>query len=59
MIEFDDKDSFVFDEIMRALEKHPAFEKLKLNDEAVLSLPGLEIYPQSMMFFAFLREYPV
>ena len=56
VIEFDDKDSSVFDEIMRALEKHPAFEKLKLNDEAVLSLPGLEIYPQSRKIYRNRRE---
>lgn len=51
MIEFDDKDSPVFDEIMQVLEKCPAFDRLKLNDETVLSLPGLEIHPQSRKIY--------
>ena len=29
MIEFDDRDTAVFDEIMRALEKHPGFEQFR------------------------------
>lgn len=46
MVEFDERDNDVFVEIMRALERHPAFEKLNLNNESVLSLPGLEIYTE-------------
>lgn len=56
MIEFDDKDTPVFDEIMQALEKHPAFDRLKLNDETVLSIPGLEIHPQSRKIYRDRRE---
>ena len=44
MIEFDEQDNDVFAEIMRALKRHPAFERLKLNDESVLSIPGLDIF---------------
>lgn len=51
MVEFDDKDSTVFNEIMRVLEKHSAFDRLKLKDETVLSLPGLEIHPQSRKIY--------
>lgn len=50
-MEFNDKDSPVFDEIMRTLEKHSTFDKLKLNDEMVLSLPGLEIHLQSRRIY--------
>ena len=46
LIEFDDQDKDVFDEIMRALERHPAFERMKLNSESLVSLPGLDIYPE-------------
>lgn len=56
MVEFDDKDSTVFNEIMRVLEKHSAFDRLKLKDETVLSLPGLEIYPQSRKIYRDRRE---
>ena len=51
VIEFDDQDSLVFDEIMRALEKHPTFENLKLRDETILFLPCLEIRPQSRKIY--------
>ncbi len=56
MIEFDDKDSLIFDEIMRSLERNPAFAKLKLKDETLLSLPGLEIHPQSRKIYRDRRE---
>lgn len=46
IIEFDDKNIPVFEEIMRALKRHPSFEKLRLSNELVVSLPGLEIYPE-------------
>lgn len=45
IIEFDDQDSPVFDEIMRILKHYPTFDNLRLSDEPILSLPGLEIYP--------------
>lgn len=45
VIEFSEEDSSVFNEIMTVLKCYPDFEQLKLNDEEVLSLPGLEIYP--------------
>ena len=44
MIEFNDGDSSVFDEIMRALEQHSNFEHFRLRNESMLSLPGLEIF---------------
>ena len=44
LIEFDEQDNVVFDEILHVLERHPSFKQLKLNDESVLSLPGLDIY---------------
>lgn len=41
---------------MRDLERHPAFEKLKIKDETVRSLPGLEIHPQSRKIYRDRRE---
>ncbi len=32
VIEFDDRDTSAFDEVMRTLEKHPNFDQLKLKD---------------------------
>lgn len=41
---------------MRALERHPAFERLRLNNDTVLELPGLKIYPDSRKVFCGRRE---
>lgn len=43
MIEFKDRDSSMFDEIMETLKRYPNIDHLRLNEETVLSLPGLEI----------------
>ena len=51
MIEFNDQDNEVFDEIMRALQRHPAFERMTVNDNTVLSIPGLDIYPERRKIF--------
>lgn len=56
VIEFDEKDTLVFDEIMIIPNRHPSFEGLRLNDESVLSLPGLEIYPNRRKVFRDRRE---
>lgn len=44
MVEFDEKESHIFDEIIEVLKHHPIFEEIQLNEETVLSLSGLEIY---------------
>lgn len=45
VIEFDEQDTLVFAEIMRALKLHHSFERLHLNSESVLSFSGIKIYP--------------
>lgn len=45
VIEFKNEDSAMFDEIMAMLKQFSDFEHFRLNKETVLSLPGLEIYP--------------
>ena len=56
MIEFNDQDSSVFDEVMAVLKHHSAFEQLRFNEEDVLSLPGLEIYPDRRKIYRNRRE---
>ncbi|WP_328597427.1 winged helix-turn-helix domain-containing protein [Oliverpabstia intestinalis] len=56
MIEFNDQDSSVFDEVMTVLKHHSAFEQLRFNEEDVLSLPGLEIYPDRRKIYRNRRE---
>lgn len=43
VLEFADNESAVFDDIMNILARYPDFQKYKLKDEPVLSIPGLEI----------------
>jgi len=45
MIEFGEQDSPAFDEVMDVLKRHPDFDCQQLNEDSVLSIPGLEIYP--------------
>lgn len=56
MVEFGENDSAVFDEIMEVLKRHPDFGRLTLSDETVLSLPGLEIYPDRRKIYRDRRE---
>lgn len=45
VIEFNEQDASVFDEVIGVLKRYPDFEHMPLSKETVLSLPGLEIYP--------------
>ena len=45
VFEIHDRDSDIFDKIMEIVESHPDIECLRVKDEPMLSLPGLEIYP--------------
>lgn len=56
VIEFDEKDVNLFDKILKMLKDHPSFEMLRFNDEPVLSLPGLNIYPERRKVFRGRRE---
>lgn len=56
LIEFDEQDTSVFEEIMGALQRHPDFERIYINSEAILELPGLEIYPERRKVFRDRRE---
>ena len=54
--EFKDCDSVIFDEIMEVVNRHPDIEYLRVKDEQVLSLPGLEIYPGRRKIYRDRRE---
>ena len=47
VLEVRDQDSPIFDEIMKVVERHPDIEYMRIKDEPVLSLPGLEIYAKT------------
>ena len=56
VLEFTDCDSAIFDEIMEVVNRHPDIEYLRVKDEQVLSLPGLEIYPGRRKIYRDRRE---
>ena len=56
VLEFKDCDSAIFDEIMEVVNCHPDIEYLRVKDEQVLSLPGLEIYPGRRKIYRDRRE---
>ena len=60
VIEFDEQDTSVYDEMMRALKRHPAFDRLRVSSnpmsDAGLELPGFAIYPDRRKVFRDYRE---
>ena len=45
IVEFSERDDLAFDEVMQVLNQHSNFEQLQLKNMPMLSLPGLDIYP--------------
>lgn len=56
MVEFSEEDTPVFEEVMEVLKRHPDFEYLRLKDEAMLPVPGLEIYPDRRKIYRGRKE---
>ena len=56
VFEIHDSDSDIFDKIMEIVESHPDIECLRVKDEPMLSLPGLEIYPGRRKIYRDRRE---
>jgi len=56
VIEFNERDCSAFDEIMNVLKKYSDFKYLRLEDEPMVSLPGLEIYPGRRKIYRDRRE---
>ena len=56
MIEFGEQDSPAFDEVMDVLKRHPDFDYQQLNEDSVLSVPGLEIYPSRRKIYRGRKE---
>lgn len=56
VLEVRDQDSPIFDEIMKVVERHSGIEYMRIKDEPMLSLPGLEIYPGRRKIYRDRRE---
>ena len=59
VIEFDEKDSGVFDEVMGVLQKHKSFERLQIKAENTISFSGLTIYPNQRKIYRDRQEIPL
>lgn len=56
VVEFKEQESSVFDAVMDVLKHHSNFEILESDDETVVSIPGLEIYPKCRKIYRNQRE---
>lgn len=56
IVEFQEKESFILDEILSVLQKHESFKRYELKGEDVLSIPGLEIHPHTRKVYANQQE---
>lgn len=56
MIEFNGQDTPAFDEVMGVLKRYPDFEYVQMNDDSILSVPGLEIYPSRRKIYRGRKE---
>ena len=56
VVEFDGRDSSVFDAVMDVLKHHSNFEYVQMNDDSILSVPGLEIYPSRRKIYRERKE---
>jgi DNA-binding response OmpR family regulator len=51
VIEFKEEDAVAFDEVMAVLKRHSGFEMLSMEEETVIFLPGLTIYPEQRKIY--------
>ena len=51
MIELQKRDSAAFKDILSVLRQHPELTKWRVDDEPILSFPGLAIYPRRRKVF--------
>lgn len=56
ILEFKDRDSTAFDDMLAFLQQHPDLKKLEISSEPMLSLPGLEIYTDQRRVYCDRRE---
>ena len=56
MVEFNAQDSPAFDEVMGVLKRYRDFEYVQIDDDSILSVPGLEIYPSRRKIYRGRKE---
>ncbi len=48
-----------FNEVMAVLKRHSGFEMFSMDEETVISLPGLTIYPEQRKIYRNRQEIPL
>ncbi len=56
IVEFNGQDSPAFDEVMGVLKRYRDFEYVQIDDDSILSVPGLEIYPSRRKIYRGRKE---
>ncbi len=56
ILELEDQDEKVFEEIVALLNRHPDLKKMEVASGTMISLPGLEIYPDKHKIYRDRRE---
>lgn len=59
LIEFQEENAAAFDEVMAVLKRHSGFEMFSMEEETVISLPGLTIYPEQRKIYRDRQEIPL
>ena len=59
IMELEEQDSKAFEDFLAFLKSHPEIEKLELDKEAMISLPGFEIHLSTRKVFRNQQEIPL
>ena len=51
ILELCERDTEVLEQILSILKNHPEIEKIEVDEEPMVSLPGLEIFPSKRKVF--------
>ena len=51
ILELHERDTEVLEQILSILKNHPEIEKIEVDEEPMVSLPGLEIFPSRRKVF--------
>ena len=51
ILELHERDTEVLEQILSILKNHPEIEKIEVDEEPMVSLPGLEIFPRRRKVF--------
>ena len=57
ILELHERDAKVLEQILSILKNHPEIEKFEIDEEPMVSLPGLELFPSRRKVFGIDRRF--